>query len=169
MASMARGDAASMACGGAEEEQEAARPPWPAEIDEAVARAEEDEAAARKKSRWRRGLHSPRRKRRRRRGLHGPRRAQRKRRRRRGLRGWHRGGGGEGGRGASMAGSAASVDGVAAEEARRPQWPTAGRRSGQRPGFTKPAGTGPVTAVTGLTGPDRFRFRPVLNRPKFKF
>ncbi|KAG2580098.1 hypothetical protein PVAP13_6NG316400, partial [Panicum virgatum] len=23
------------------------------------------------------------------------------------------------------------------------------------PGFTKPAGTGPVTAVTGLTGPDR--------------
>ena len=36
-------------------------------------------------------------------------------------------------------------------------------------GFTKPAGTGPVTAVTGLTGPDRFRFRPVLNRPKFKF
>ena len=47
MASMARGGVASMACGGAEEEQEAARPPWPAEIDEAVARAEEDEAVAR--------------------------------------------------------------------------------------------------------------------------
>ena len=40
---------------------------------------------------------------------------------------------------------------------------------GSRAGFTKPAGTGPVTAVTGLTGPDRFRFRPVLNRPKPKF
>ena len=37
------------------------------------------------------------------------------------------------------------------------------------PGLKKPAGTGPVTAVTGLTGPDRFRFRPVSNRPKFKF
>ena len=36
-------------------------------------------------------------------------------------------------------------------------------------GLKKPAGTGPVTAVTGLTGPDRFRFRPVPNRPKFKF
>ena len=34
-------------------------------------------------------------------------------------------------------------------------------------GFTKPAGTGSVTVVTGLTGPDWFR--PVLNRPKFKF
>ena len=38
-----------------------------------------------------------------------------------------------------------------------------------RAGLKKPAGTGPVTAVTGLTGPDRFRFRPVSNRPKFKF
>ena len=39
------------------------------------------------------------------------------------------------------------------------------------PGFTKPLGTGPVTAVTGLTGPARFRFRfrAVRNRPKFKF
>ena len=27
----------------------------------------------------------------------------------------------------------------------------------------------PVTAVTGLTGPARFRFRAVRNRPKFKF
>jgi len=39
-----------MACGGAEEEQEAARPPWPtarAEIDEVAACAEKDEAAAR--------------------------------------------------------------------------------------------------------------------------
>ena len=38
-------------------------------------------------------------------------------------------------------------------------------------GFTKPLGTGPVTAVTGLTGPARFRFRfrAVRNRPKFKF
>ena len=33
-------------------------------------------------------------------------------------------------------------------------------RDEMQPGFTKPAGTGPVTAVTGLTGPDRFRFRP---------
>ena len=36
-------------------------------------------------------------------------------------------------------------------------------------GLKKPAGTGPVTAVTGLTGPDRFRYRAVRNRPKFKF
>ena len=42
-------------------------------------------------------------------------------------------------------------------------------RSVSFPGFTKPVGTGPVTAVTGLTGPDRFRFRPVRNRLKFKF
>ena len=33
-------------------------------------------------------------------------------------------------------------------------------------GFTKPVGTGPV--VTGQSGPARFRFRPVLNRTKFK-
>ena len=36
-------------------------------------------------------------------------------------------------------------------------------------GLKKPLGTGPVTAVTGLTGPDRFRFRPVQTGPKFKF
>ena len=40
---------------------------------------------------------------------------------------------------------------------------------GSQAGLKKPAGTGPVTAVTGLTGPDRFRFRTVGNRPKFKF
>ena len=38
-----------------------------------------------------------------------------------------------------------------------------------RSGLKKPLGTGPVTAVTGLTGPDRFRFRPVQTGPKFKF
>ena len=49
------------------------------------------------------------------------------------------------------------------------------RRDGQlgivdvEPGLKKPAGTGPVTAVTGLTGPDRFRYGAVRNRPKFKF
>ena len=36
------------------------------------------------------------------------------------------------------------------------------------PGFFLPTGTGPKTAVTGQTGPDRFRYRPVSNRPKFK-
>jgi len=133
---MARGGVASMACSGAEEEQEAARPPWPAEIDEAVARAEEDEAAARppwpaaawKKSRWRRGLHSPR----------------RKRRRRRGLRGWHRGGGGEGGRGASMAGGGVGSDaatmagvGVAELAVTRPPWLASHRRRWRR----RPPGT----------------------------
>ena len=35
-------------------------------------------------------------------------------------------------------------------------------------GFFLPAGTGPETAVTGQTGPDRFRYRPVSNRSKFK-
>ena len=37
-----------------------------------------------------------------------------------------------------------------------------------QPGLTLPVGTGPVWPVTGQTGPDRFRFRPVPNRPKFK-
>jgi len=32
-----------------------------------------------------------------------------------------------------------------------------------------PTGTGPETAVTGATGPDRFRYRPVANRPNSKF
>ena len=36
------------------------------------------------------------------------------------------------------------------------------------PGLKNPAGTGPITAVTGLTGPDRFRHQAVRNRPKFK-
>ena len=31
-----------------------------------------------------------------------------------------------------------------------------------------PTGTGLQTAVTGQTVPDRFRYRSVLNRPKFK-
>jgi hypothetical protein len=31
-----------------------------------------------------------------------------------------------------------------------------------------PTGTGLETAVTGQTGPDRFQYRPVSNRPKFK-
>ena len=35
-------------------------------------------------------------------------------------------------------------------------------------GLKKLAGTGPVTAVTGLTGPDWFRYRAVRNRTKFK-
>ena len=35
-------------------------------------------------------------------------------------------------------------------------------------GLNLPTGTDPETAVTGQTGPDRFRFRPVSNRPKFK-
>jgi len=42
-------------------------------------------------------------------------------------------------------------------------------RSRLASGLKKPLGTGPVTAVTGLTGPDRFRFRPVQTGPKFKF
>jgi hypothetical protein len=36
-------------------------------------------------------------------------------------------------------------------------------------GVTEPVGTGPETVGTGPTGPDRFRFRPVPNRSKFKF
>ena len=36
------------------------------------------------------------------------------------------------------------------------------------PGFFLPTGTGPETAVTGQTGPDRFRYRPVSNRPNLK-
>ena len=36
------------------------------------------------------------------------------------------------------------------------------------PGLKKPTGTGPETVVTGQTGPDKFRFGPVSNRPKFK-
>ena len=36
------------------------------------------------------------------------------------------------------------------------------------PGLKKPTKTGPETAVTGQTGPDRFRFGSVSNRPKFK-
>ena len=36
-------------------------------------------------------------------------------------------------------------------------------------GLKKPVGTGPVTVVTGLTGPARFRIRAVRNRVKFKF
>ena len=35
-------------------------------------------------------------------------------------------------------------------------------------GLNLPTGTGPDTAVTGQTGPDRFRFETVSNRPKFK-
>ena len=35
-------------------------------------------------------------------------------------------------------------------------------------GFPLPVGTGPVWLVTGQTGPVRFRFGPVPNRPKFK-
>ena len=37
-------------------------------------------------------------------------------------------------------------------------------------GLNLPTGTGPETAVTGQTGPDRFRFRfrPVSNMLKFK-
>jgi hypothetical protein len=37
------------------------------------------------------------------------------------------------------------------------------------PGFTLPVVTGPVTAVTGLTGLDRLRYRPVTNRRVQKF
>ena len=37
------------------------------------------------------------------------------------------------------------------------------------PGLKKPLGTGPVTAVTSLTGPARFRFRAVQTGAKFKF
>ena len=36
-------------------------------------------------------------------------------------------------------------------------------------GLKKPLGTGPVTAVTGVTGPARFRFRAVQTGAKFKF
>jgi len=43
------------------------------------------------------------------------------------------------------------------------------RPNGPSPGLKKPLGTGPVTTVTGLTGPARFRIRAVLNRGKFKF
>ena len=35
-------------------------------------------------------------------------------------------------------------------------------------GLKIPTGTGPVLPVTGQTGLDWFRFRPVSNRPKFK-
>ena len=35
-------------------------------------------------------------------------------------------------------------------------------------GLNFPTGTGPVWPVTGQTGPDRFRFRSVWNRPQFK-
>jgi len=35
-------------------------------------------------------------------------------------------------------------------------------------GLNLPTGTGPDTAVTDQTGPDRFRFETVSNRPKFK-
>ena len=45
---------------------------------------------------------------------------------------------------------------------------TGNQLNGSKAGLKKPAGTGPVTAVTGLTGPDRFRYRAVRNRPKFK-
>ena len=41
--------------------------------------------------------------------------------------------------------------------------------AGGGPGLKKPLGTGPVTAVTGLAGPARFRIRAVRNRAKFKF
>ena len=54
-----------------------------------------------------------------------------------------------------MAGGAASVDGVAAEEARRPPWPTAGRRSWQRRGHhgrCRGGGVGSdATSVAGIT------------------
>ena len=61
-----------------------------------------------------------------------------------------------------------------AEEARAGAWAAmTGRRldavGGAGTWLKKPLGTGPVTAVTGLTGPDRFRFRPVQTGPKFKF
>ena len=36
------------------------------------------------------------------------------------------------------------------------------------PWFTKPSVTGPVWPVTGQTGPDRYWFGPVWNRPNFK-
>ena len=36
------------------------------------------------------------------------------------------------------------------------------------PGLNLPTGIGPDTAVTGQTGPDRFRFGTVSNRSKFK-
>jgi len=42
------------------------------------------------------------------------------------------------------------------------------RRDESSAGFTKSLGTGPVWPVTGQTGPARFRFGPVSNRPKFK-
>jgi hypothetical protein len=35
-------------------------------------------------------------------------------------------------------------------------------------GFTEPVGSGPETVGSGPIGPDRFRFRPVPNRSKFK-
>ena len=44
-----------------------------------------------------------------------------------------------------------------------------GRAQDQWAGLKKPLGTGPVIAVTGLTGPARFRIRAVRNRAKFKF
>jgi hypothetical protein len=37
-----------------------------------------------------------------------------------------------------------------------------------RPGLTEPVGTSSKNVGTGRTGPDRFRFRPVPNRSKFK-
>jgi hypothetical protein len=37
------------------------------------------------------------------------------------------------------------------------------------PGFTLPLVIGPVTAVTGLTGLDRLRYRPVTNRGYLNF
>jgi len=37
-----------------------------------------------------------------------------------------------------------------------------------QPGFTKLSVIGPIWLVTGQTGPDRFRFRPIPDRPKFK-
>ena len=43
-----------------------------------------------------------------------------------------------------------------------------GKNAHYSPGFTKSMGTGLVWPVTGQTGPARFRFGPVPNRPKFK-
>ena len=65
--------------------------------------------------------------------------------------------------------AAGGTCGAAAFGRARANAPRARARARVAPGLKKPAGTGPVTAVTGLTGPDRFRYRPVRNWPKFKF
>jgi hypothetical protein len=49
------------------------------------------------------------------------------------------------------------------------RWSTLTLQREFRAGLTEPVGTSPETVGIGPTGPDRFRFRPVPNRSKFKF